>query len=273
MPEPRGPRLKFRASCLARPWPLAHGPEPDSAWEKIADYSCSRAASAPIKRDSAPGSTRRRAAAENARRGLRCLPGGGKRMRRLTAVWPILFASCLTLCAPACCWQGYVLHGDWSLGLIHTANPCGQCAADGNCCGQVGCSCQPDGQCQTGCPSQNECPGGNQYASQGAGRNRCALGSRKAKAAATAAVPGPTGPMGHPRFHPVPTRPVFGPLVSQPPVVLPPVTPELADPLGPDLEEVPPPRPATVPNSARRRQAVRRNPVQTASGYQGQWPE
>jgi len=192
-------------------------------------------------------------------------------MRCPTAIWPILLAGCLGF-SSGCCRPGYVLHGDWSFGLSRAPQP--GCQSQPGCECQPGCQHRPGCQCQPGCGCQakGNCPGqgstagqvgspdGKASASQGAGRKGCPLGKR----GAIAGVPGPTGPdQGHPRFHPVPTRPVFGSV--SPPQVVPAVAPELSDPLMP--EELPLPEPAPAPSSARRRPAVRHASVQVGSGY------
>ena len=204
---------------------------------------------------------------------------GGNACDRLTAVWPILFVVCLALSNTGCCRQDYVLHGDWTLGL-NRARGCGpQCASDCQC--SPGDQCSADGQCpidgnrqaQANCANTAGCPSGAECASQDAGTRikRCKLGARKAQAAAVAAVPGPTGPsQGHPRFHPVPTRPVFGPVIQ--PVVVPVAAPEMAVPVLPVPETLPPPDPFASPNSARKRPPTRRAPVRTANGYNSQGP-
>jgi hypothetical protein len=195
-------------------------------------------------------------------------------MRRLTAIGPILLAHCLAL-SSGCCWQGYVLHGDWSLGLSHPSSPGCQSAAQGNCpdCGCPNpCGCPSGSPC--GCPNGSSCgcPNGNPCGPEGAKGKRCALGSRSAHATATAGGPGPTGPaLGHPRFHPVPTRPVFG--SGAPAQVVPVVAPEASDPELADPEEVPRPQRAPASNSARRRRpAVRHASVQVDSGFGRQQP-
>ncbi|HEY1786270.1 MAG TPA: hypothetical protein VGG30_12000 [Pirellulales bacterium] len=185
-------------------------------------------------------------------------------MRRLTAVWPILLAFCLAWSSGCCCRQGYVLHGDWSLGLVRSP-PQSQ---------PPGCQCPPQGDCT----DSNGCSAGNAGSSQVAGGpqvaagKRCAVGKRRARgaqaaqAASVASGPGPTGPsQGHPRFHPVPTRPVFGSVT--PPQIVPVAAPDVGEPLLTDPEEVPQPLRAPSPNSARRRPKVRHASVQMDSGF------
>jgi len=176
-------------------------------------------------------------------------------MRRLTAVWPILLALCLAAYS-GCCRQGYVLHGDWSLGLVRPAPAGSQCAAECGACTEPNCP-GPNSPGQRGCPSGNACEpsgaSGNRcaIANRGAGGKRCVRGSRAANGAQVAAVPGPTGPdQGHPRFHPVPV-----------------VAPAVDEPLLPEPEELPEPEPAPLPNSARRRPATRPAYAPTTRNY------
>jgi len=210
-----------------------------------------------------------------------CCPGGNC-MRRSTAVWPTLLATALAACVVGCCHQGYVLQGTWSLGFVRppqAACPCDDeaCASECGCpagacdCPPGACTC-PGGRCT--CPAGAcTCPGGAGRCRAGGyahrpgcpaaggadhlagadgvrGRN-CGRGKRGDQRVAAG---GPTGPaLGHPRFHPVPTKPVFGPgtgpQVTPVNAPLPDDGPQLGEPQDP--EELPTPR--SSPNSARRR--------------------